>query len=72
MGDHVYKITEVVGSSTESIEDAIQKAVQRAGKTLRNMRWIEVGQIRGHIENGAVRHYQVAVRIGFTMEDAEG
>jgi flavin-binding protein dodecin len=68
MGDHVYKITEIVGSSTESIEDAIQKAVRKASQTLRNLRWIEVGQIRGHIENGSVRHYQVTVKIGFTME----
>jgi flavin-binding protein dodecin len=69
MGDHVYKITEIVGSSTESIEDAIQKAVHRTSQTVRNLRWVEVGQIRGHIENGSVRHYQVALKIGFTMEE---
>jgi len=70
MGNHVYKITEIVGSSTESIEDAIQTGVRRAGKTLRNLRWVEVAQIRGHIEDGSVRHYQVVLKIGFTMEDA--
>jgi dodecin len=71
MGDHVYKITEIVGSSTESIEDAIQKAVRKASQTLRNLRWVEVGPIRGHIENGSVRHYQVALKIGFTMEPGD-
>ena len=69
MGDHVYKVTELVGSSTKSIEDAIQQAVERAGKTIRNMRWVEVGPIRGYIENGSVRYYQVAVKIGFTLDE---
>ena len=69
MSDHVYKITELVGSSTASIEDAIENAVNRAGKTLRNMRWFQVGEIRGHIDNGSVRHYQVTVKIGFTLDD---
>ncbi|MQX38238.1 dodecin [Roseospira navarrensis] len=70
MSDHVYKIVEVVGSSTTSIEDAINAAVNRAGQTLSNLRWFEVMETRGHIENGRVGHYQVTLRIGFTLEDA--
>lgn len=70
MSDHVYKIVEVVGSSTTSIEDAINTAVNRAGQTLSHLRWFEVMETRGHIENGRVGHYQVTLRIGFTLEDA--
>ena len=66
--DHVYKILELVGSSEASIEDAIKNAVSRASKTVREMKWFEVVQTRGHIENGAVRHYQVTLRVGFTLE----
>ncbi len=68
MNDHVYKIVELVGSSETSIEDAIQSAIRRAGQTLRNMRWFEVIQTRGHVENGEVRHYQVVLKAGFTLE----
>jgi len=68
MKDHVYKILELVGSSEKSIEDAIQNAVTRASKTVREMKWFEVVQTRGNIENGSVRHYQVALRVGFTLE----
>jgi dodecin len=71
MDDHVYKIVELVGSSTTSIEDAIQTAIKRADQTLRNLRWFEVLQTRGHIENGAVHHYQVVLKAGFTLEDAD-
>ena len=70
MSDHVYKIVELVGSSETSIEDAIQTAIQRANATLRNLRWFEVIQTRGHIENGEVRHYQVVLKAGFTLEAA--
>ena len=69
MSDHVYKITELVGSSDESLEKAIGNAVARASKTIRNMRWLEVQQIRGHIDEGAIQHWQVIVKIGFTLED---
>ena len=67
--DHIYKILELVGSSEKSIEDAIQNAVSRASKTVREMKWFEVVQIRGHIENGSVRHHQVTLRVGFTLVD---
>ncbi len=68
MDDHVYKIVELVGSSETSIEDAIQTAVRRASQTLRNLRWFEVVQTRGHVENGEVRHFQVVLKAGFTLE----
>ncbi|WP_234684551.1 dodecin [Bradyrhizobium monzae] len=66
--DHVYKILELVGSSETSIEDAIKNAISRASKTVREMKWFEVVQTRGHIESGAVRHYQVTLRVGFTLD----
>jgi len=68
MNDHVYKVVELVGSSNTSIEDAIQTAIKRADQTLRNLRWFEVVQTRGHIENGEVRYYQVMLKAGFTLE----
>jgi flavin-binding protein dodecin len=68
MSDHVYKVVELVGSSAESIEDAVATAVDRADETLRNLRWFEVVQIRGHVEDGRIRHYQVVVKAGFTLE----
>ena len=70
MDDHVYKIIELSGSSQNSIEDAIQNAVTRAARTLKHLRWCEVVQTRGHIENGKVQHYQVVIKIGFTIDDA--
>jgi hypothetical protein len=70
MTDHIYKIVELAGASTESIEDAIQTAIKRANQTLRNLRWFEVVQTRGHIENGAIQHYQVVLKVGFTMEES--
>ncbi|WGS23263.1 MULTISPECIES: dodecin [unclassified Bradyrhizobium] len=66
--DHVYKILELVGSSEKSVEAAIENAVGRASETIREMKWFEVVQTRGHIEDGKVRHYQVTLRVGFTLE----
>jgi flavin-binding protein dodecin len=66
--DHVYKILELVGSSEKSVEAAIENAVSRASKTIREMKWFEVVQTRGHIEDGTVKHYQVTLRVGFTLE----
>ena len=68
MSDHVYKIVEIVGSSADSIEDAIQRAIGRASQTLREIRWFEVTSTRGHVEEGRVAHYQVTLRIGFTLD----
>lgn len=64
MTDQIYKISELVGSSEKSIEDAIQSAVSRASDSLNNLRWFEVVQMRGHIDEGAVRHYQVTLKVG--------
>ena len=69
MTNHVYKTTELVGTSPESIEDAVKGALARAKKTVRNMRWLEVTQIRGHMEDGELGHWQVILKIGFTLED---
>ncbi len=69
MSHHVYKTLDLVGSSPKSIEDAVEGAIARAGKTVRNMRWFEVSDTRGHIENGKIGHWQVSLRIGFTLED---
>jgi dodecin len=69
MSEHVYKIVELTGSSPKSIEDAVRNAVDRAGRTLRNLRWFEVIDMRGHIEDGAVGHFQVTVKVGFTLDD---
>ena len=68
MEDHVYRVIEITGSSQTSIEDAIQAAVTRASRTLRNLRWFEVLQTRGHLEDGKVQHYQVTMKLGFTIE----
>ena len=67
--EHVYKVVELVGSSSTSIEDAINTAVTRASETLRNLRWFEVLQTRGHIEEGKIQHFQVTLRVGFTLEE---
>ena len=68
MTDHTYKILEVVGSSPTSIEEAIGNAVGDASKTIRNIRWFEVVETRGHVEEGRVAHYQVTLKLGFTLE----
>jgi flavin-binding protein dodecin len=71
MADHVYRIIEVAGSSKESIEDAIRNAVGRASRTLRQVGWFEVVETRGHVEDGKVAHYQVALKVGFTLDDSD-
>jgi len=68
MSDNVYSITEVVGSSTKSIEDAIENAVATASKSLKNLEWFEVVETRGHIEDGKVAHYQVVMKLGLRYE----
>ena len=70
MSDHVYKKIELTGSSTTSIEDAVNSAVSRASETVRNMRWFEIVDTRGYIEDGTIAYWQVTVKIGFTMEEA--
>jgi len=67
MSDNVYKVIEIVGSSETSIEDAVEGAVARAASTIRDIRWFEVVETRGHVEGGKVAHYQVTLKIGFTL-----
>lgn len=67
MSDSIYKVIELVGSSPTSIEDAIEGAIARASTTVRDIRWFEVLETRGHVENGKVAHYQVTLKIGFTL-----
>ncbi|MDQ3153468.1 MAG: dodecin family protein [Actinomycetota bacterium] len=69
MSDHVYHVTEVVGTSTESVDDAIRRAIERSAKTLRNLDWFETTQIRGHLEDGRVEHFQVTLKVGFRLEE---
>ena len=69
MPEHVYKVVEVVGSSEVSVSKAIDRAIAKASETLRNIGWFEVEQMRGHIENGKVKHYQVTLKLGFRIEE---
>jgi flavin-binding protein dodecin len=69
MDNHIYKIIELTGSSPDSIEAAIQSAISKASQSLHNLRWFEVMETRGHIESGRVAHYQVTLKVGFTLDD---
>jgi flavin-binding protein dodecin len=71
MADNVYSKTEIVGSSAESIDEAIRGAVRRASATLRQVEWFEVSEIRGHVQDGEVGHFQVTLKIGFVLEDTK-
>tara|TARA_B110000285_G_C14938335_1_gene520707 strand:+ start:197 stop:403 length:207 start_codon:yes stop_codon:yes gene_type:complete len=68
MSEHIYKKTEIVGSSKVSIEEAIEGAIERASATIKNIDWFEVIETRGHIVDGKVGHYQVTLKIGFRLE----
>lgn len=68
MANHVYKVVEVVGTSTSSIDDAIRNAVETAAQTIRHIDWFEVVETRGHVQDGKVAHFQVALKIGFRLE----
>ena len=69
MSEHVYKKLEIVGSSPDGVEDAVRNAVSRSSKTIRNMRWFEVTETRGYIDESKIAHWQVTLKIGFTLED---
>ena len=69
MPDHIYKTVELTGSSTVGSDDAVRKAITRASKTLHKLRWFEVVETRGHIENGEVAHWQVTLKVGFSLEE---
>ena len=70
MTDHNYRVIEIVGSSPESLQQAIRNGVSRAGQTLRNLEWFEVTEIRGYIQDGSVAHFQVGLKVGFRIEEA--
>lgn len=69
MSEHSYRLVEVVGSSPDGVDQAIRNAVEDAAKTLRNIHWFEVVETRGHVEEGKIKHFQVTVKIGFTLDD---
>ncbi len=69
MADHVYKVIEIVGSSTQGTDHATQNAVARAGKTIKHLDWFEVIETRGHIKDGKIAHWQVKLKIGFRLEE---
>ncbi|MFD1662970.1 dodecin [Streptomyces caeni] len=71
MTDHTYRVTEIVGSSPEGIDQAIRNGIDRASQTLRHLDWFEVSQVRGRIENGRIEHYQVCLKVGFRLEDSD-
>jgi hypothetical protein len=69
MDDHIYRVIQIVGSSEKSIDDAIQRAIARASKTVRELRWFEVVETRGHIKKNKITHFQVTLKVGFTLDD---
>jgi dodecin len=71
MSSHTYRVTEIVGSSPEGIDQAIRNGVGRASQTLRNLDWFEVTEVRGHLANGEIEHYQVGLKVGFRLEDGD-
>ncbi len=68
MSNHIYKKIELVGSAPESIEDAVKNALSKASKSLRNLRWFEIIETRGHVEDGKIGHWQVTIKVGFTLD----
>jgi len=69
--DRVYKSIELTGSSTKSVDDAVRQAIERASKTLHGLRWFEVSDVRGHIEQGRIAHWQVTLKVGFTLDQPD-
>ncbi|MFF5425374.1 MULTISPECIES: dodecin [unclassified Streptomyces] len=71
MSNHTYRVTEIVGTSTEGLDHAIRNGIERASQTLRGLDWFEVTQIRGHLVDGSVEHFQVGLKVGFRLEEGE-
>ncbi len=69
MSDHIYRVTEIVGSSPDGVDQAIRNAVTRASQTLRNLEWFEVVEVRGHLSEGQVAHVQVTMKVGFRLDE---
>lgn len=70
MANRTYRVTEIVGTSTDSVEDAVRNGVRRASETLRHLDWFEITEVRGQIDGSEIRHWQVGLKIGFRLEDA--
>ncbi|MDX2543626.1 dodecin [Streptomyces sp. WI04-05B] len=71
MSNHTYRVTEIVGTSHEGVDQAVRNGISRASQTLRNLDWFEITQVRGQIVDGEVEHYQVGLKVGFRLEDGE-
>ncbi|MGW0818111.1 dodecin [Streptomyces viridiviolaceus] len=71
MSHHTYRVTEIVGSSHEGVDQAVRNGIARASQTLRHLDWFEVTQVRGQIEEGQIAHWQVGLKVGFRLEDTE-
>ncbi|WP_411074855.1 dodecin [Streptomyces sp. cmx-4-7] len=71
MSNHTYRVTEIVGTSTEGVDQAIRNGIERASQTLRGLDWFEVTQVRGHLVDGTIEHYQVGLKVGFRLDDDE-
>ncbi|MFB7427535.1 MULTISPECIES: dodecin [Streptomyces] len=69
MSNHTYRVTEIVGTSTDGVDQAIRNGIERASQTLRGLDWFEVTQVRGHLVDGQIEHYQVGLKVGFRLED---
>ncbi|MFF3729125.1 dodecin [Streptomyces sp. NPDC002476] len=69
MSNHTYRVTEIVGTSHEGVDDAIRRAVARASQTLHNLDWFEITEVRGEIRNGRIEHYQVGLKVGFRLDE---
>ena len=69
MSDHVYRVTEIVGTSSSGLDAAIRNGLDRAAKTLHNIDWFEVVSMRGHVEEGEIHHFQVTIKVGFRLDD---
>jgi flavin-binding protein dodecin len=72
MSEHTYRVTEIVGTSPEGVDAAVRNGIRRASRTLRELDWFEITQVRGHIVDGEVAHYQVGLKVGFRLEEQEG
>jgi flavin-binding protein dodecin len=70
MSERTYRVTEIVGTSPDSVEAAVRNGIRRAGQTLRHLDWFEITEVRGHIEDGEVAHFQVGLKVGFRLEDS--
>ncbi|MGW3730699.1 dodecin [Streptomyces sp. F001] len=71
MSNHTYRVTDIVGTSPEGVDKAIRNGISRASQTLRNLDWFEVTEVRGQLDNGEIAHWQVSMKVGFRLEDAD-